>query len=190
MADLGPAQHQLDVRPQRLEQPHHLRRLDHVPDVNAQADDAGVERQQVLHDLRGPLPDDELAQGRLRPQARATMPVHVGQQAAQTERGVNELGVERGQHDGRGRRHARWSGWGRRVEALHAGIIEARATAPKQKDSSSARAQGLCFGGGEDRDLKFPIYKDHRMCIPGIHNISPCNLTSFQCSNRAFTYRR
>jgi len=39
---------------------------------------------------------------------------------------VNELGVERGQHDGRRRRHARWSGWGRRGEALHGGIIEAR----------------------------------------------------------------
>ena len=125
-AHLGPAQHHFDVRPQRLEQPQHLRGLDHVPDVNAQADDAGVECQQVLHDLRGPLLDDKLTQSRLRPQARAAMPVHVGQQAAQTERCVNELGVERGQHDGRRRRHARWSGWGRRGGALHGGIIEAR----------------------------------------------------------------
>jgi hypothetical protein len=82
---LGPTQHHFDVGPQRLEQPQHLRRLDHVPDVNAQANDAGLERQQVLNDLRGPLPDDELAQLRLRPQARAAMSVHVGQQAAQTE---------------------------------------------------------------------------------------------------------
>ena len=39
---------------------------------------------------------------------------------------MNELGVERGQHDGRRRRHARWSGWGRRGEAVHGGIIRAR----------------------------------------------------------------
>jgi hypothetical protein len=57
------------------------------------------------------------------------MPVHVGQQAAQAQGGMNELGVERGQHDGRRRRYARRSGWGRRGGALHGGIIEARAWA-------------------------------------------------------------
>ena len=80
-----PAQHNFDVRPQRFKQAHHLCGLDHVPDIDTQANDFGFKRQQLLNNLRGPLLNYKLPQLRLRPQPRATMHLHIGQQVAQTK---------------------------------------------------------------------------------------------------------
>ena len=102
MAHLWPAEHNFDIRPQGFEQAHDLCGLHHVPDIDAQADHTRLQRQQFLHNLYGRLLNDELAQLRLRPQARAAMHVHVSQQVAQAQRGVDVLGVQGGQNDGGG----------------------------------------------------------------------------------------
>jgi hypothetical protein len=98
--DLGAAQHDLDVGPQRFQQAHDLGGFNDVPDVDAQANHGGLKRQQLFNNLLGPLLDDEFAQPRLRAQAGAAKQVHIGQQAAQTERGMDVFGVECGQNDG------------------------------------------------------------------------------------------
>ena len=121
-ADLGPAEHNLDIGPQSLEQAHQLRGFDHVPDIDSQADDLGLQRQQRFHHACGGLADDKLAQLRLGPQAGAAVPVHVGQQAAQAQRGVDVFGIERGQHNARAAPRGR--GGGIRRSAVHAGIIK------------------------------------------------------------------
>ena len=128
---LRPTQHDLDVRPQRLQQPHHLRGFDHVPDVEAQADNLGVERQQFFNHLRRLLLNHKFTQHRLRPQPGAAMQIHIRQQAAQAERGVDVFGVQGGQNDGRGTRNFR-SG--------HDRIIEAGAHEPKPPPADAGTA--------------------------------------------------
>ena len=95
-AHLGPAQDDFDVRPQGFEQSHHLRGFHHIPDVNAQADDAGLKCQQFFHNLQRPLRNDKLAQLRLRLQTRPAMHVHIGQQVTQSQGCVNVFGIQGG----------------------------------------------------------------------------------------------
>ena len=110
MAHLRPAQHQFEVGPRRLEQTDHLGGLCHVPDVHAKAHDlhpGGCFRrrpqrgQQVRHHLLRRPGNRVLTQLGARAQARAAMPVEVGQQITQAQRGVNVARVERDQHDAR-----------------------------------------------------------------------------------------
>ena len=65
-------------------------RLD-VPDVNAEADDFGILREQDFRDVERALVDVELGEAGARLQF-----AEIGQQIAQAERGVDVLRVERG----------------------------------------------------------------------------------------------
>ena len=62
-----------------------------VPDVNAEADDFGVPRQEDFRNVERTLVDVEFRKARARLQV-----AEVGQQIAQAERGVDILRVERG----------------------------------------------------------------------------------------------
>jgi len=77
VTDLRPAEHQRDRGDNLLEHPHHFERLPGVPDVDAQADDRGSRRQDLLDDLQGALVDVELHDLRLW----GEFP-HIGHQAA------------------------------------------------------------------------------------------------------------
>ena len=94
VADLRAAQHDEHVGRQHLELRHQPRRLLHVPDVDAEADDAGPLGQQFFRDFLGFLADDEFADRTSFPQT-----AEVGAQAAQAERGVRVAGVQGGQND-------------------------------------------------------------------------------------------
>ena len=94
-ANFRPAEHDFDVRAQGFQQTHQLRRFDHIPDIHAQADHAGIQRQQLFGNLNRALADGEFAQLRQGAQAGAAVQIHVRQQAAQAERGVNKFGVQR-----------------------------------------------------------------------------------------------
>ncbi len=65
-----------------------------VPNINAQAEDFWLARQQGLRDVERALVDVELRQGRARLQL-----AEIGEEIAQPERGVDELRVERGKDD-------------------------------------------------------------------------------------------
>ena len=62
-----------------------------VPDVNAEADDFGISRQQHFRDVERTLVDVELDEARARLQV-----AKIGQQVAQAECGVDVFRVERG----------------------------------------------------------------------------------------------
>ena len=93
MTHLRPAKHDLDARPQGFKQAHHLGGFHHVPYIDTQADDRRIQRQQLLDNLQRALLNDKFTQLGAGPQPRAAMPVHICQQAAQPERGMNVFGV-------------------------------------------------------------------------------------------------
>ena len=92
VAHLRAAEDDDDLGREALEQAHDLRGLAHVPDVNAQPDDARPTGQKLLHDVQRALLYLELQQ-RGAGLKRAEIRVEV----AQPERAVDELGVERGE---------------------------------------------------------------------------------------------
>src|SRR5439155_6362220 len=73
---------------------HHLRCQRRVPNVNAEADNARLLREDALGDLDRALLEIELHYPRVAEQL-----AHVREQVAQTECGVDVLRVERGQDD-------------------------------------------------------------------------------------------
>ena len=104
MADLWATQNHFERRARRLKQAHQRTGLAHVPDVDAKTDHLGLaglwhaeQQQQLVGQFDRAAGDGVLAQRGLWPQL-----AHVGQQIAQAERGVDVLGVERAEHDGRG----------------------------------------------------------------------------------------
>ena len=94
VADLRPAQHDDDVRPQPLEVRDELQRLRRVPDVHPDADHPRPRRQDRLQHVERPLVDVELHDPRPLPQR-----PEVGHQVPQAERGVGVLGVQRGEDE-------------------------------------------------------------------------------------------
>ncbi len=111
MADLRAAEHQAHLRCDRAQHPDDLLGLDAVPDVDPEADEARPLREQALGDERRRVVDGELAdRGAIRQRA------HVGEQAAQPERGVAVARVQGGEQDvGCTHRRASWP----RVAAFH-----------------------------------------------------------------------
>jgi hypothetical protein len=94
VAHLRPADDDDHVRPDPLELRGELRRRRDVPDVDADADDPRVPRQDGLQRIHRPLRHVELEDARAVGQRS-----EVGQQVAQPERGVRVFRVERGQDD-------------------------------------------------------------------------------------------
>ncbi|GIX50325.1 MAG: hypothetical protein KatS3mg132_519 [Limisphaera sp.] len=94
VAHLGSAKDDLDGGPEGFKELHNLGGQGGVPDVDADADDAGPVFEDGLHNVHGPAVQVELQQDG----AVAQIP-QVGLQIAQTEGRVNVLGVERGQDD-------------------------------------------------------------------------------------------
>ena len=72
-----------------------MRRLRHVPDVDAEADDLRVLREDGFEDVDGALVDVEFEDRRAVAEAAA----EVGEQVAQAEGGVGVFGVEGGEDD-------------------------------------------------------------------------------------------
>jgi len=95
VTDLRPAQHHGDVRGHAFEQGDHASDLAHVPDVNAETDDARLRRQQSLDDLLSPVLQSELHDLRVTLQL-----AHVGGEIAQAQRSMDVARVERSEDDG------------------------------------------------------------------------------------------
>ncbi len=91
---LRSAENDRDVRTQPFERGHHTRRRRDIPDVDAEADDFWIPRQQRFRDVERPLVDVKFRQARTRPQW-----AEIREQVPQSERGVNVLRVQRGQHN-------------------------------------------------------------------------------------------
>ena len=79
--------------------------MDHVPDVNTQANDFGVKNQELLSYQQRRLRNDEFTQQRLSLEPGAAMHVHVRQQVTQPQRRVDVFGIQGGNDDG-----TRWAG--------------------------------------------------------------------------------
>ena len=94
MADLRPAHDERDVRSHSFESRDDFGRRRYIPDVNSQADDFGISRQNGFGDIDRALVDIELDDG-----CAAAQRAKIGEQAAQAERGVDVFRVERGQDD-------------------------------------------------------------------------------------------
>ncbi len=91
IADLRSAEDDFDVRPDAFDGSDDLGGGFDVPDIDAEADDFGIVRQQDFRDVERTLIDVELGEARARLQV-----AKIGQQVAQAERGVDVFRVERG----------------------------------------------------------------------------------------------
>ena len=91
IADLRSAKNDFDVGPDAFDCGDDLGGGLDVPDVDAEADDFGIARQQHFRDVERTLVDVELGEARARSQR-----AEIGQQVAQAERGVDVFRVERG----------------------------------------------------------------------------------------------
>ena len=91
VADLRSAEDDFDVRPDAFDGGDDLGGGFDVPDVDAEADDFRIARQQDFRDVERTLIDVELGEAGARPER-----AEVGQQVAQAERGVDVFRVERG----------------------------------------------------------------------------------------------
>src|SRR5947208_3497718 len=94
ITDLRPAQNDLDLRLDPLEDGNDFSRLRDIPNVNAQSDDFRTQAEERLGNFNWPLVDVELAQHCV-----GTQTAHVGQQIAQAECGMNVFGIQRGEDD-------------------------------------------------------------------------------------------
>ena len=91
VADFRAAEDDFDVRPDAFDGGDDFGgRLD-VPDVNAEADDFGIAREEDFRDVERALVDVEFGEAGARLQF-----AEIGQQIAQAERGVDVFRVERG----------------------------------------------------------------------------------------------
>ncbi len=91
VTDLRSAENDLDVRSEPFDGGDNFRGRRDVPDVNAEADDFRLVRQQHLRDVERALVDVEFHQRRAGPQL-----AKIGEQVAQAKRGMNIFRVERG----------------------------------------------------------------------------------------------
>ena len=91
VADLRAAEDDFDVRPDAFDGGDDFGGWFDVPDVDAEADDFGITRQQSFRDVERTLIDVELDEARARLQV-----AQIGQQIAQAKRGVDVFRVERG----------------------------------------------------------------------------------------------
>ena len=139
VADLGPAQHDANLGCQGLEQAHQLQAGHRIPDVDPQTNHLRLERQQLFGHLYRLLRQGEFTQHGLRPQTGPTMAVQVGQQATQAQRGMDETGVDRAQHDARrlGSRNGRGAGG-------HRAIIRAAPEGARPAGARPRKLTGRC----------------------------------------------
>ena len=91
VADFGAAEDDDQIGAQTLEQGDDLRRRRHVPNVDAEADDARIVRKDGLDDFQRALVDVEL--GQRRPRLKVAQIRH---EIAQPKRRMQIAGVERG----------------------------------------------------------------------------------------------
>ncbi len=102
MADFGAAEDDEGLGADAFEEGDHVARGAGVPDVDAEANDAGVVAEDGFDDVEGALVDVELDEDSARLEGS-----QIGEEIAEAECGVNELGVEGGQenvrHTGMGR---------------------------------------------------------------------------------------
>ena len=91
VADLRPAEDDFDFRPDAFDGGDDFGGRFNVPDVNAEADDFRMEREQALRDVERALVDVEFGEAGARFQF-----AEIGQQIAKAKRGMDELCVERG----------------------------------------------------------------------------------------------
>ena len=91
VADLRSAEDDFDVRPDAFNGGDELGGGFDVPDVNAEADDFGISRQQNFRNVERTLIDIEFHEAGARLQ-----PPEIGQQVAQAKRGVDVFRVKRG----------------------------------------------------------------------------------------------
>ena len=89
-----PAKNDDHFRSNALDGCHDFRGWRHVPDVDAEADDPGILRQQRFGNVHGSLIDVELHQLCAR-----TERAEIGHEVTQSERGVNVFRVERGEEN-------------------------------------------------------------------------------------------
>ena len=94
VADLRPAENDGRLRAHPLDGGDDFSGLGDVPDVNTQADDLWILRQQDFRDVHRTLVDVEFHDPRARLQV-----AEVREEVAQAERGMDELRVERGKDD-------------------------------------------------------------------------------------------
>ena len=92
--DFRPTEDDDQVWADAFEQGDDLRRLLHIPNIDAETDDAWLVRENGLHDLQRLLVDDELGYAG----AILKLP-QVRHEVAKAEGGVDVFGVERGEDD-------------------------------------------------------------------------------------------
>jgi hypothetical protein len=90
-AHLRPAEDDFNFRPDVLDGGDDFRRQIDVPDVNAEADDFRIVREQNLRDVERTLVDVKFGEA-----GAGLQFAEIGQQIAKAKRGVDELRVERG----------------------------------------------------------------------------------------------
>ena len=98
ITDFRAAEDDLDFRTDTFDGGNDLGRLRDIPDINPETDDLRVLCENFFRDFERTLVDIKLADLRTRLQF-----AEVGEKIAQPERGVDELRVERGEHDVRHR---------------------------------------------------------------------------------------
>ena len=91
VADFRSAEDDFDFRPDAFDGGDDFGRLLDVPDINAEADDFRVLREEDFRDVERALVDVEFGETGARFQL-----AEVGQQITEAKRGVDELRVERG----------------------------------------------------------------------------------------------
>ncbi len=91
VADFRAAEDDFDVGPDAFDGSDDFGGLLDVPDVNAEADNFGVLREEDFRDVERTLVDVELGEARARLER-----AEIGQQIAQAKRGVDVFRVERG----------------------------------------------------------------------------------------------
>lgn len=94
VADFGAAENDGQPRPEPFQEGDQVGGQGGVPDVDAQAEDARLQREQRPGDLERPLADCEFRQ-----RAALAQPAQVRAEAAQPERGVQIAGIQRGEDD-------------------------------------------------------------------------------------------
>src|ERR1017187_1970209 len=84
ITDLRSAKNDFDVRPDAFDGGYNFDRGRDVPDVNAEADEFRIAREEDFRDVERTLIDVELHEARARPER-----AEIGQQVAQAERGMD-----------------------------------------------------------------------------------------------------
>ena len=94
ITDFWPAQNDLDLRSDPLQNGNNFSRLGDIPNINAEPNDLRRHRQERFGDFDGSLVDVEFAK-----RGAGTQRAHVGQQIPQAKGGMNVFGIQRGEDD-------------------------------------------------------------------------------------------